>query len=51
MYKTKLTIPTKANISAIRVRGRRQWLLINLNATDTRGAGAVTIKTKENAAI
>ena len=47
----KFNIPTIANNSETRDNGRRQWLLVNRNATETRGAAPVTMKTIENTAM
>ena len=40
-------IPTMANNSETRDNGRRQWLLVNRNATAANGAPLVTINTME----
>ena len=46
-----LNTPTMANSSDTLERGRRQWLLVNRNATATNGAELVIMNTKEKAAI
>ena len=41
---------TSEKTSAIRDRGRRQWLLVNRKAQAASGADAVSVNTKANAA-
>ena len=47
----RFKIPTTENNSATLERGLRQWLLVNRNATETRGAALVTMKIKEKTAM
>ena len=46
-----LKMPTTANSSDTRERGRRQWLLVNRKATAATGAAEVIIKTNEKVAM
>ena len=46
-----LNIPTTANSSDTRERGRRQWLLVNRNATAAIGAALVIMKMYEKVAM
>ena len=47
----RFKILTIENSSATRERGLRQWLLVNRNANDTRGAPLVTMNTMEKMAM
>ena len=47
MNKMVFITPTTAKSSETRVRGRRQWLLVNRNVTAARGAALVTMNTKK----
>ena len=44
-------MPTTANSSETRERGRRQWLLVKRKATAATGAPLVIIKMKEKVAM
>ena len=50
MNSRMLTMLTTENTSAMRVSGRRQWLLVNRKAQAASGADALSVKTNANAA-
>ena len=50
MNSRMLTMLTREKISAMRDRGRRQWLLVNRKAQAASGADAVRVNTKAKAA-